>query len=495
MSFSAQTGADEITLVAGPWSAGTYYPAATMVLRQLELPNWTTATRPSTGLNAGRIGYNTTLGVLEEWTGSAWQQMASAGTSAIASLATPLMDGAATAGVSGAWAAGDHVHPTDTSRYAASNPSSFQTAAQVATSLALYAPLASAALTGTPTAPTAAANTNTTQLATTAFVLAQASSALPLIDGTAAPGSLATYARADHVHPTDTTRAAVASPTFTGVPAGPTAAPSTNTTQLASTAFVTAAVVAATTGVSTFNTRSGAVTLTSLDVTTALTFSPYNATNPNGYQTAANVTTTLASPPAIGGTAAAAGSFTTLSATSTVSGAGMTARFATPGPIGNTSASTGAFTTVTATTVTASTAGSAIKGLTAGSNPAAGNIGEVITASNNSTTISSGVTGQLVTVSLTAGNWLVVGYVNASPASAHTLNNGIVALSTSTASLTGQQAGIQVVGSANGSFAVNPLALVNVSGTTSYYLNANLTDSGANPVTINASSITAIRLS
>lgn len=39
-------------------------------------------------------------------------------------------------------------------------------------SLAAKAPLASPALTGTPTAPTAAANTNTTQLATTAFVLA-----------------------------------------------------------------------------------------------------------------------------------------------------------------------------------------------------------------------------------------------------------------------------------------------------------------------------------
>jgi hypothetical protein len=39
------------------------------------------------------------------------------------------------------------------------------------------APLASPALTGTPTAPTAAANTNTTQLATTAFVIAQIAAA------------------------------------------------------------------------------------------------------------------------------------------------------------------------------------------------------------------------------------------------------------------------------------------------------------------------------
>jgi hypothetical protein len=65
---------------------------------------------------------------------------------------------------------------------------------------------ASPVLTGTPTAPTAGANTNTTQVATTAFVLGQASSTTPNIDGTAAVGSSNTFARADHVHPTDTSR-------------------------------------------------------------------------------------------------------------------------------------------------------------------------------------------------------------------------------------------------------------------------------------------------
>jgi hypothetical protein len=54
--------------------------------------------------------------------------------------------------------------------------------------------------------------------------------------------------------------APLASPTFTGVPAAPTATAGTNTTQLATTAFVTAAV-AASVGVSSFNTRTGAVTL------------------------------------------------------------------------------------------------------------------------------------------------------------------------------------------------------------------------------------------
>jgi hypothetical protein len=72
----------------------------------------------------------------------------------------------------------------------------------------VFAPLASPTFTGVPAAPTAAVDTNTTQVATTAFVDGQAASANPVIDGTAAPGTSLRYARGDHVHPTDTTRAA-----------------------------------------------------------------------------------------------------------------------------------------------------------------------------------------------------------------------------------------------------------------------------------------------
>ena len=80
----------------------------------------------------------------------------------------------------------------------------------IQTQLNAKAPLASPALTGTPTAPTATALTNTTQIATTAFVLA---SSAPL-----------------------------ASPAFTGTPTAPTASVGTNTTQLSTTAFVKAEI-------------------------------------------------------------------------------------------------------------------------------------------------------------------------------------------------------------------------------------------------------------
>lgn len=99
--------------------------------------------------------------------------------------------------------------------------------------------LDSPTLTGTPAAPTAAVNTNTTQIATTAFVVAQGeTTTAPPMDGTATPGAALKFAKADHVHPTDTSRAPLASPGFSGTPTAPTAAVNTNSTQLATTAFV-----------------------------------------------------------------------------------------------------------------------------------------------------------------------------------------------------------------------------------------------------------------
>ena len=55
---------------------------------------------------------------------------------------------------------------------------------------------------------------------------------------------------------------------------------------------ITAASTGSAGGVTSFNTRTGAVTLTSSDVTTALTYTPYNATNPAGYTTNTGTVTT-----------------------------------------------------------------------------------------------------------------------------------------------------------------------------------------------------------
>ena len=84
------------------------------------------------------------------------------------------------------------------------------------TAASTYAPLASPTLTGTPLSTTAAADTNTTQIATTAFVVGQASSTTPAANGTAAVGTSLKYARADHVHASDNNIKAWVN--FNGVP-------------------------------------------------------------------------------------------------------------------------------------------------------------------------------------------------------------------------------------------------------------------------------------
>lgn len=71
-----------------------------------------------------------------------------------------------------------------------------------------------------------------------------ASTTVPVIDGVATVGSSTAYARADHKHPIDNTRAPLLSPSFTGTPTAPTAETGNDTTQIATTAFVKAAITA-----------------------------------------------------------------------------------------------------------------------------------------------------------------------------------------------------------------------------------------------------------
>lgn len=83
--------------------------------------------------------------------------------------------------------------------------------------VALKAPIASPTFTGTPLLTNnPAADDNTTKIASTAFVIGQASSTTPVMDGVAAVGTSLRYARANHVHPSDTTKANLSGATFTG---------------------------------------------------------------------------------------------------------------------------------------------------------------------------------------------------------------------------------------------------------------------------------------
>jgi hypothetical protein len=178
----------------------------------------------------------------------------------------PLMDGVASAGTPGSFLVSrkDHVHPTDTTRAQVTaetaTGTSFTPAGGVAATNVQAAiveldtekaPLASPAFTGTPTAPTPAAQDTSTNIATTAWVQSTLAALppagmypdddIPEMNGVGSAGTNAEASRGDHVHPTDTSRAPLASPAFTGNPTAPTPSPGDNDTSIATTAFVTAA--------------------------------------------------------------------------------------------------------------------------------------------------------------------------------------------------------------------------------------------------------------
>ena len=159
---------------------------------------------------------------------------------------------------------------------AASHGHSIADVTNLQTALNAKAPLSSPTFTGTPAAPTAAGGTNTTQVATTAFVQAAISSfgagdmakaaydtdndgkvdAAEVADSvawTGVTGKPSTFAPSAHGHAvSDVTglqgaldaKAPKVSPSFTGTPTAPTAAGGTSNTQIATTAFVSAAIAA-----------------------------------------------------------------------------------------------------------------------------------------------------------------------------------------------------------------------------------------------------------
>lgn len=98
---------------------------------------------------------------------------------------------------------------------------------------------------GNPTiTSTPVAGANNFQIPNTTWVqieiASRYSNASPLMNGAADAGTANSLSRADHVHPTDTTRAPITSPNFLGTPTAPTPSVGDNDTSIATTAFVQA---------------------------------------------------------------------------------------------------------------------------------------------------------------------------------------------------------------------------------------------------------------
>ncbi|HEY1887137.1 MAG TPA: tail fiber domain-containing protein [Roseiarcus sp.] len=135
-----------------------------------------------------------------------------------------------------------------------------------AISSAAFAPLASPNFSGVPSGPTAAPGSSTAQLATTAFVMAAVSATVAGVSSFNGRTGAVVFEDADL---TAAGGALLASPVFTGLPSAPTANIGNASGLLATTQFVQNAVAAISVGVTTFNSRSGAVTLTAADITGA----------------------------------------------------------------------------------------------------------------------------------------------------------------------------------------------------------------------------------
>jgi hypothetical protein len=95
------------------------------------------------------------------------------------------------------------------------------------------------------------------------------STAAPLMDGVAAPGVSIYFACGDHVHPSDTSRAPLASPVFTGNPQAPTPLAGDNSVSIATTAFA-AAAISTSNGIYRAVTTGGPVTIAANDRAVAI---------------------------------------------------------------------------------------------------------------------------------------------------------------------------------------------------------------------------------
>lgn len=215
-------------------------------------------------------------------------------------------------------------------------------------------------LTGVPTTPTAALSTNTTQIASCAFVQQGfAPLASPTFTGnptlptgtiavTQTPGNSSTAVATTAF--VTTSFAPLASPTLTGVPVAPTASTGTSTTQLSTTAFV------------------------------------------------AN---TFAAPPSYGATTPGAVHATTISATGLIS--------------------------------PTSTMG--IAGTITNDNTQAGSVGEHITATGSAVSLTNNVLANITSISLSAGDWEVMGSTAYNPAGTTTMAALTLGISATSATL------------------------------------------------------------
>lgn len=152
-------------------------------------------------------------------------------------------------------------------------------------------------LIGNPTTTTQLTSDNTNKVATTAFVTSKIAElpAFPThVTSVNGRSGVVTLVPTDVTDTLGYTPVNPASAALTGTPTATTALTADNSTRIATTEYVTNKVAASTAGVASFNTRTGAVTLSSGDVTGALGYTPPNSVNAALTGTPTAVTTATA---------------------------------------------------------------------------------------------------------------------------------------------------------------------------------------------------------
>ncbi|HEM7873847.1 TPA: hypothetical protein U2L31_000158 [Burkholderia contaminans] len=115
---------------------------------------------------------------------------------------------------------------------------------------------------------------------------------------------------------------------------------------------------------------------------------------------------TFAAPGPIGSSTPSTGAFTTLSASSTISGTGFSTYLASPPAIGTTAAAAGKFTTLQATSTITPSSTAGIVGTATNDNANAGSVGEFPSFTNlGPVSLTTGTAANVASASLSAGDW------------------------------------------------------------------------------------------
>ena len=252
-------------------------------------------------------------------------------------------------------------------------------------------------------------------------------------------------------------------PAFTGVPTTPTAAVNTNTTQIASTAYVI---------------NQGYLTTASASATYAPIASPTftgTVVIPTVTLSGGTINSTT-----IGATTPSTGAFTTLNTTGLASLNSLSTASATitggtinGTTVGATTASTGRFTTVVATSSITPSTTAGIIGTTLADNANSGAVGELLSNSATGTSLTSNQATNLTSVSLTPGDWDVQAICIYHAASTTVALSIFSTVSTTSATLGAAGNAASLVNTfpagPNAQQLVSPVVRVNVSSTTTVF--------------------------